>query len=147
MRSISPAYIGSLHYIIRCLMLRGFGIAVCPSLRHSNRLKWPYKVPSKTFTANTLGKSWNGASRDPRTAWSEDRSVRLRPRFSKFYWSWSGSVRDFPNWNRLKLEKNQCCCLLLYNRNIFLIFEVKFCKLKSNWTVITLDPSHSRGPS
>ena len=33
--------------------------------------------------------------RDPRTAWSEDRSVRLGPRFSKFFWSWCGSVRDF----------------------------------------------------
>ena len=33
--------------------------------------------------------------RDLRTARSEDRSVRLGPRFSKFCWSWSGSVRDF----------------------------------------------------
>ena len=36
-------------------------------------------------------------TRDPRTAWSEDRSVRLGPRFSKIFWSWSGSVRDFSN--------------------------------------------------
>ena len=31
--------------------------------------------------------------RDQWTAWPEYRSVRLGPRFSKFCWSWSGSVR------------------------------------------------------
>ena len=36
------------------------------------------------------------AIREPRTAWSEDRPVRLGPKFSKFCCSWSGSVRDFP---------------------------------------------------
>ena len=35
---------------------------------------------------------------------SGDRPVRFGPRFSKFYWSWSGTVRDFrifqTRWNR-----------------------------------------------
>ena len=33
-------------------------------------------------------------SRDPRTTRSRDRPVRLDPSFSKFCWSWSGSVQD-----------------------------------------------------
>ena len=33
--------------------------------------------------------------RDPRTARSVDQPVRFGQRFSKFVWSWSGSVREF----------------------------------------------------
>ena len=40
-------------------MLRGFGIAVCPSLRLSNRLKWPYNAQSKVWTFENLGILYN----------------------------------------------------------------------------------------
>ena len=35
--------------------------------------------------------------RTPKNVRSRDRPVRIGPRFSKFCWSWSGSVRDFKN--------------------------------------------------
>ena len=64
------------------------------------------KVPRLELKAETLSLEGTFTIRDPRTAWrtdrdswtdSEDRSVRLGPRFFKFFWSWSGSVRDFLN--------------------------------------------------
>ena len=42
---------------------------------------------------------------NPRTARSEDRPVRLGPRFSKFFWSWSGPkfLKNFWSWSGLVL--------------------------------------------
>ena len=64
------------------------------SLKTLGRLFWQSIVRVLIYRSKTT------RTRDPRTAWSADRSVRVGPRFFRFLWSWCGPeiLKFFWSW-------------------------------------------------